>query len=85
MQNCTRTISPETLLSPREMIAAGVRLFASGLSLWLVSLTDRLMDRLEARRNIAVLHKADDRMLKDIGLTRADVYRLEEASREHHR
>lgn len=84
MQNCTRTISPLNDLTPGAMVATGLRLLASGLSLWMVGAVDRALDHLSHRRSIAALHKADDRMLKDIGISRADIERLSNTPPENH-
>lgn len=76
MQNCTRTIQSSSFLTPSEMIVAGLRLLMSGLSLWLVATSDRLLDRLDRHRQIRQLHSWDDRMLRDIGISRCDLDRL---------
>ncbi len=39
----------------------------------LTAIFDRLLDRLERRRELTVLARMDERALRDIGLTRSDL------------
>lgn len=73
MSNCTSTMPPFQRSDPQTMMKEGLFLLGYGLSLWTITLFDRLVDGQERRRLVRQLARFDDRMLKDIGVTRASV------------
>ena len=54
-------------------LARRTALFASGPADWALSLLDVLLDWQQRAAERHALRQLDDRMLKDIGLTRADI------------
>ena len=65
-QSASCSTAPQTHLSPR----VGVSRRQGGL---LAVIVDRLVDWQERARSRVLLGRMDDRMLRDMGVTRADV------------
>jgi uncharacterized protein YjiS (DUF1127 family) len=63
------------------MVVSGLKMLAKGVELYVIALTDAIIDRQDARRNLATLETFDDRMLKDIGLTQADIEKVRQDTR----
>jgi uncharacterized protein YjiS (DUF1127 family) len=65
------------------MVVYGLKMLSKGVSLYLIALSDAIVDRQEARRNTDALSSLDERMLKDIGLSAADVEAVRKKMRGH--
>lgn len=80
MENCTTTIDSAsnhgpTVAEARALVAAGIRLMMRGFGVWIVVVSDGILDRLDRARERRVLRTFDDRALSDIGLSRSDLDR----------
>jgi uncharacterized protein YjiS (DUF1127 family) len=58
------------------MILGGLHLLARGSRLALIAAVDRLLGWAEEKRQLRVLLSYDDRALADLGMSRADAYRI---------
>ncbi len=81
MSHCTSTIDRPTLGQAHSMVVSGLKMLAKGVELYVIALADAIIDRQEVRRNLASLETFDDRMLKDIGLTKVDIEKVRQDTR----
>ena len=63
--------------------AAGAASLAARLLRLVARLADRLIERQDAWRQREQLRSLDDRMLRDLGLSRADILHIADGGRPH--
>ncbi|MGK9237226.1 DUF1127 domain-containing protein [Inquilinus limosus] len=64
-------------MAPNPFDSAAVKTsFLAAFGAWAVNLVDRVMDRLERRRQSRQLDSLSDAMLADIGIGRCDIERV---------
>lgn len=87
----TLGLSSKSLTSNRATIVSDILAhpvdsgLMSRLSAALIRWSDRLIDGMDHQRTVKVLQSMDDRLLSDIGLSRADVDGFADASGVKHR
>ncbi len=73
-----------SIATPNAAATRGLTARLGALGAWCARTVDRIMTRMEYRREMRALQALSDRSLADIGLSRSDVDRVMHDGKSHH-